>query len=168
MLHIEPSFPSKMYIKQTRTTIEVTNGRYTFYQIHYQTQFIKYHLSNTFYPIPFIKHHLSNTIYQMAFIKILFIKYPLKTFWTWFWLPLKYHLNRQKVKISYSCMPNVYRNISSINQALINPENNLQLKSCNCQAKILYRDKDKSMNRRSELHSKCFHYEKHRLDRWIT
>ena len=197
--------------------------------------------------------------------------------------PLKYHLNRQKVKISYSCMPNVYRNISSINQALINPENNLQLKGCNCQAgvdscpingncltdqivyqgdlkfkeinpntqreedvhktyigstattfkqrygahkysfdhveketatalsgeiwrlkridpdydydlrfsvlmlakaynretkfcqlclsertKILYRDKAKNMNRRSELHSKCFHYEKHRLDRWIT
>ena len=180
-------------------------------------------------------------------------------------------------------MPNVYRNISSINQALINPENNLQLKGCNCQAgvdscpingncltdqivyqgdlkfkeinpntqreedvhktyigstattfkqrygahkysfdhveketatalsgeiwrlkridpdydydlrfsvlmlakaynretkfcqlclsertKILYRDKAKNMNRRSELHSKCFHYEKHRLDRWIT
>ena len=34
--------------------------------------------------------------------------------------------------------------------------------------KILYRDKAKNMNRRSELHSKCFHYEKHRLDRWIT
>ena len=33
--------------------------------------------------------------------------------------------------------------------------------------KILYRDKSKTMNRRSELHGKCFHYEKHRLDRWI-
>ena len=31
--------------------------------------------------------------------------------------------------------------------------------------KILYRDKSKTMNRRSELHGKCFHYEKHRLDR---
>ena len=38
----------------TRTTIVVSNGRYTFYQI----PFIKYHLSNTF-----IKYHLSNTFY---------------------------------------------------------------------------------------------------------
>ena len=196
--------------------------------------------------------------------------------------PLKYHLNRQKVKVSYSCMPNIYRNISSINQSLIYPEKNLQIKGCNCttgvdscpingncltdqivyqgdlkfkevnpntnreeevhkiyigstattfkarygghkfsfdhveketattlsaeiwrlkkinpnyeydfkfsiamlakaynkeakvcqlclseKTKILYRDKSKTMNRRSELHGKCFHYEKHRLDRWI-
>ena len=46
------------------------------------------------------------------------------------------NLNRQKVKISFSCMPNVYRNISSLNQALIKPENNLQLKGCNCQAGV--------------------------------
>ena len=33
--------------------------------------------------------------------------------------------------------------------------------------KILYRDKSKTINRRSELHAKCFHFEKHKLDRWI-
>ena len=54
------TFPASWYVQsETRTTIVVSNGRYTFYQ----TQFIKYHLSNTIYPIPFIKYHLSNTIY---------------------------------------------------------------------------------------------------------
>ena len=77
----------------TRTTIVVSNGRYTLYQIHfikhnlsntihqipfikyylsitmYQITFIKYHLSNTLYEIPFIKYHLSNTIYQIPSIK---------------------------------------------------------------------------------------------------
>ena len=53
---------------KTRTTIVVSNGRYTFYQI----PFIEYHLSNTIYQIPFIKYllikyHLSNTIYQILF-----------------------------------------------------------------------------------------------------
>ena len=196
--------------------------------------------------------------------------------------PLTYHLNRQKVKISYSCMPNLYSNISSMNQNIINPEKNLKLKGCNCtggvdscpmnghcltdqvvyqgdlkfkevnpfthreeeihkiyigstatsfktrygnhkqtfikidqenkttlsgeiwrlkrirpdydfdlkfsvsvlakaynreskmcqlclseKTKILYRDKSKTINRRSELHAKCFHFEKHKLDRWI-
>ena len=38
----------------TRTTIVVSNGRYTFYQIH----FFKHNLSNIFYQIPFIKYHL--------------------------------------------------------------------------------------------------------------
>ena len=33
--------------------------------------------------------------------------------------------------------------------------------------KILYRDKSKSLNKRSELHYKCLHYEKHRLDRYV-
>ena len=33
--------------------------------------------------------------------------------------------------------------------------------------KILYRDKSKTINRRSELHAKCFHFEKHKLDRWL-
>ena len=50
---------------KTRTTIVVSNGRYTFYQIH----FIKYNLSNNIYPIPFIKYPLSITIYQKPFIK---------------------------------------------------------------------------------------------------
>ena len=40
--------------KKTRTTIVVSNGRYSFYQIH----FIKHILSNTIYQIPFIKYHL--------------------------------------------------------------------------------------------------------------
>ena len=53
--------------KITRTTIVVSNGRYTFYQ----TQFIKYLLSNTLYQVPFIKCHLSNTIYQIPFVKYL-------------------------------------------------------------------------------------------------
>ena len=63
--------------KKTRTNIVVSNGRYTFYQIHfiihnlsntiYPIPFIKCRLSNTFYQIPFIKYHLSNTIYQIPF-----------------------------------------------------------------------------------------------------
>ena len=52
-------------LSKTRTTIVVSNGRYTFYQIH----FIKHNLSNTFYQIPFIQYLLSNTIYQISFIK---------------------------------------------------------------------------------------------------
>ena len=48
---------------ETRTTLVVSNGRYTFYQI----PFIKSHLSNTIYQIPFIKYLLSNTIYQIIF-----------------------------------------------------------------------------------------------------
>ena len=48
---------------KTRTTIVVSNGRYTFYQIPFiQYLFIKYPLSNTIYQIPFIKYLLSNTI----------------------------------------------------------------------------------------------------------
>ena len=46
--------------KQTRTTILVSNGRYTFYQIH----FIKHNLSNTIH-----QYLLSNTIYQIPSIK---------------------------------------------------------------------------------------------------
>ena len=80
-----------------RTTIVVSNGRYTFYQIHfikfnlsntiYQIP-IKYHLSNTFYQLPFIKYHLSNTIYLIPFFKyhlsntfyqIMFIQYHLQS-----------------------------------------------------------------------------------------
>ena len=84
------------YHQKTRTTIVISNGRYTFYQIH----FIKPNLSNTIYPIPFIKNHLSNTIYQIPFIKyhlsnilyqIPFIKYHLSN--TIYQIPLiKYHL----------------------------------------------------------------------------
>ena len=58
----------RAFIILTRTTIVVSNGRYTFYQIH----FIKHNLSNTIYPIPFIKYNLSNTIYQIPFFKYLF------------------------------------------------------------------------------------------------
>ena len=54
---------------KTRTTIVVSNGRYTFYQI----PFIKYFLSNIFYQIPFIKYHNQNifpwSIYQISLIK---------------------------------------------------------------------------------------------------
>ena len=83
---------------KTRTTIVVSNGSYTFYQIPiiqcllsntiYQIPFIKYHWSNNIYQIPFIKYHLSNTIYQIPFIKYIlsnnvnqipFIKYHLQS-----------------------------------------------------------------------------------------
>ena len=37
----------------------VSNGRYTFYQIH----FIKHNLSNTFYQIPFIKYCLQSKFF---------------------------------------------------------------------------------------------------------
>ena len=52
-------------VKKTRTTIVVSNVRYTFYQIH----FIKHNLSNTIFQIPFIKYLLSNILYQIPFIK---------------------------------------------------------------------------------------------------
>ena len=55
------------FINKTRTTIVVSNGRYTFYQIH----FIKHNSSYTIYQIPFIKYPISNTIYQIPFIKYL-------------------------------------------------------------------------------------------------
>ena len=51
--------------EKTRTTIVVSNGRYTFNQIH----FIKHNLSNIFYQIPIIQYLLSNTIYPIPFIK---------------------------------------------------------------------------------------------------
>ena len=60
-------------IEKTRTTIVVSNGRYTFYQIH----FIKHKISNTIYQIPFIQYLLSNTIHKIPFIKKPFIKYHL-------------------------------------------------------------------------------------------
>merc|ERR1711973_558121 len=66
---------------QTRNTIVVSNGRYTFYYISfiqyllsntiYQIPFIQYLLSNTICQISFIKYHLSNTFYQIPFIKYL-------------------------------------------------------------------------------------------------
>ena len=67
-------FIKKTGTKITRTTIVVSNGIYTFYQIH----FIEHNLSNTIYPIQFIKYHLSNILFQIPFIKyhyqITFIK----------------------------------------------------------------------------------------------
>ena len=69
--------------KKTRTTIVVSNGRYTFYQIPlikyhlsntiYQILFIKYNLSNILYQIPFIKYHLSDTFYQIPFAVNIFL-----------------------------------------------------------------------------------------------
>ena len=50
-LQIEFQTSIKWTAKWTRTTIVVSNGRYTFYQIH----FIKHNSSNTIYQIPFIK-----------------------------------------------------------------------------------------------------------------
>ena len=76
--HSEPS-PEQTGNLKTRTTIVVSNSRYTFYQKHfikhnlsntiYQISFalFKYHLSNAVYQIPFIKYHLLNTIYQIPF-----------------------------------------------------------------------------------------------------
>ena len=59
--------------KITRTTIVVSNGRYTFYQI----PFIQYHLSNTIHQIPFIKYLLSNIIYQIPFFLNIFYQIPI-------------------------------------------------------------------------------------------
>ena len=58
--------------QKTRTTIVVSNGRYTFYQIHsikhnLSNTIYQIPLSNTIYQIPFIKYHLSNTVYQIPF-----------------------------------------------------------------------------------------------------
>ena len=49
----------QIQVKKTKTTIVVSNGRYTFYQIH----FIKHIVSNTIYLILCTKYHLSNTMY---------------------------------------------------------------------------------------------------------
>ena len=67
LLFLKNKFFHYIFIFKTRTTIVVSNGRYTIYQIPlmYQIPFIKYHLSNTIYQ----KYHLANTIYQIPFIK---------------------------------------------------------------------------------------------------
>ena len=46
--------------------------------------------------------------------------------------PLHYHFNRQKVKVSYSCMSNVYGQISANNKKILYPETQNQEKGCNC------------------------------------
>ena len=40
--------------------------------------------------------------------------------------------NRQKVKVSYSILPNVARQIKGINRKVLNPNNVLKLKGCSC------------------------------------
>ena len=75
----------------TRTTIVVSNGRYTFYQ----TQFIKYHLLNTLYQITVIKYPFWNTIYQIPFIKYLLSN-------TIYQIPfIKYHLSNTIDQITF-------------------------------------------------------------------
>ena len=60
----QASFKGKIQGNKTRTTIVVSNGRYTFYQIPLSNTF---YLSNTFSQISFIKYHLSNTICSQIF-----------------------------------------------------------------------------------------------------
>ena len=45
---------------------------------------------------------------------------------------LFHYFNRQKVKVSYSNLPNVARQIKGINRKVLHPEKILQLKGCNC------------------------------------
>ena len=44
------------------------------------------------------------------------------------------YFNRQKVKVSYSNLPNVSRAIKGINRKVLHPETSLQLKGCNCES----------------------------------
>ena len=44
------------------------------------------------------------------------------------------YFNRQKVKVSYSNLPNVSRAIKGINRKVLHPETALQLKGCNCES----------------------------------
>ena len=46
--------------------------------------------------------------------------------------PLHYHFNRQKVKVSYSCMSNGYGQISANNKKVLYPESQLKEDGCNC------------------------------------
>ena len=46
--------------------------------------------------------------------------------------PLHYHFNRQEVKVSYSCMSNVYGQISANNKKVLYPESQLKEDGCNC------------------------------------
>ena len=73
-LNMKSSDPHSFFVfkvYKTRTTIVVSNGRYTFYQIAFIQYLLSnmYNLSNTIYQISFIKYHLSNTFYQIPFIK---------------------------------------------------------------------------------------------------
>ena len=45
---------------------------------------------------------------------------------------LNHYFNRQKVKVSYSNLPNVDRAIKGNNRRVLHPETTLQLKGCNC------------------------------------
>ena len=46
---------------------------------------------------------------------------------------LFHYFSRQKVKVSYSILPNVARLLKSHNRKVLNPEQKLQLKGCGCQ-----------------------------------
>ena len=44
-----------------------------------------------------------------------------------------HYFSRQKVKVSYSILPNVARILKSHNRKVLNPEQTLQLKGCDCE-----------------------------------
>ena len=46
---------------------------------------------------------------------------------------LFHYFSRQKVKVSYSILPNVARILKSHNRKVLNPEQKLQLKGCDCE-----------------------------------
>ena len=46
---------------------------------------------------------------------------------------LSQYFNRKKVKVSYSNLPNVARQLKGINKALLSPERILDLKGCSCE-----------------------------------
>ena len=47
---------------------------------------------------------------------------------------LYHYFNRQKIKVSYSNLPNVSRAIKGMNRLVLHPEKALQLKGCNCES----------------------------------
>ena len=68
---------------------------------------------------------------------------------------LGYHFNRQKIKISYSTMPNIKRIITSHNRRLINPKEELELIDCDKKGRC----KDECFEERKKCQSRCSIYQ---------
>ena len=68
---------------------------------------------------------------------------------------LGYHFNRQKVKISYSTMPNMKKIITGHNRRLSNPKEEIVLKDCDRKGKC----KDDCFEEREKCQSRCCIYQ---------
>ena len=71
---------------------------------------------------------------------------------------LGYHFNRQKVKISYSTMPNMKKIITSHNRRLTDPKEEIELKDCDRKGKC----RDECFEVREKCQSRCTIYQARR------